>query len=251
MKRNNILNDKRTYQASSEGNPGGAPAPVEPVVAPVVPEAPDLSFIPESYHVEGKPDLAAFKAGYDELAAFKAQRDEVLAGIPENADGYDLTIPDTIDFGDLELPEGFKFELSDDPAVAPLLGEMRAMLHKHSLPKEAAGELLGLMAKYQAIDAAKGMAAWKAGRADLGANAQSRIDNVARMLDSKLPAPMAAALKGMADNSNAFKALEKLLSPVGLQAPAPQPTGVDTEKLTPTQRLNLANSKMPLAFSPR
>lgn len=248
MKRSNFLTDKRTYQVANEGNPGGDPAPV---VAPVVPEGPDLSFIPESYHVEGKPDLDAFKAGYDELAAFKAQRDEALAGIPESADGYDLTIPDTIDFGDLELPEGFKFKLSDDPAVAPLLGEMRAMLHKHSLPKEAAGELLGLMAKYQAIDAAKGMAAWKAGRADLGANAQSRIDNVSRMLDSKLPAPMAAALKGMADNSGAFKALEKLLSPVGLQAPASQPIGVDTEKLTPTQRLNLANSKMPLAFSPR
>lgn len=241
MKPSNFLNDKRTWDAAGEGSPGAVP--VEPAIPADAPAAPDLSFIPESYHVEGKPDVAAFKAGYDELVSFKAQRDEAVAGIPENADGYELTVPETIDFGDLDLPEGFKFELSDDPAVAPLLGEMRAMLHKHSLPKEAAGEFLGLMAKYQAIEASKDMASWKAGRAELGATAQSRIDNVSRLLDSKLPAPLSEALKGMAGSASAVRALEKLLSPVGLQAPAHQPGGVDTEKMTPTERLNYANKQ--------
>jgi len=241
MNMSNFLNDKRTLDAADEGNPGGDDAAAAAAVA--LPAGPDLSFIPESYHVEGKPDLAAFKAGYDELVSFKAQRDEAVAGIPESADGYEMTIPETIDFGDLELPEGFKFELSDDPAVAPLLGEMRSMLHKHSLPKEAAGEFLGLMAKYQAIETAKGLAAYKAGRAELGASAQSRIDNVSRLLDAKLPANLSTALKGAATSADGVKALEKLLSPVGLQAPASQPSGVDTEKMTPTQRLEYANQQ--------
>lgn len=239
MKPSNFLTDKRTYQVAVEGNGGAAP------VVPDAPQAPDLSFIPESYHVEGKPDVAAFKAGYDELVSFKAQRDEALAGIPKTADEYELTAPETIDFGDLELPEGYKFELSDDPAIQPVLGELRGILHKHGLPKEAASELLGLLGKYQAIGDAKNLASWKAGRAELGAASQSRIDNVSRLLDARLPAQMATDLKDSLGTGGAIKALEKLLSPTGMTPPPPQPGGVDTEKMTPTERLNFANQQMP------
>jgi len=190
---------------------------------------PDFSFLPEEFRSGEDPDIEGFRAHYDDLAAQQAQRQEALADVPEDASGYEFAVPDDVDFGDLELPEGFGFEVkSDDPAMAPVFEKFGAFLHKHNLPADAAKEAMGLMAQYRAAEYAPLYAQSKAEMTALGTAAESRIANIDRALASRLPEAQAKALRGMTTTSDGVKALEALLKPRGMNTGNPAPKNART-----------------------
>lgn len=246
---------KPTWAPADEGAPAPDEAPAvedaaPPADAPAAaeqpvdePAAPDYSFLPEQYRGDDGPDLDGFKAHYDELAAAQAIRDEAMADVPEDAAGYEFAVPEDLDFGDLELPEDFSVDLkTDDPALAPLFQELGGVLHKHNLPKGATGDIMSVLAKYEATRYSGHYAAAKAEMQALGSSAQSRIANIERALQAKLPADQMEAIKAATSTAAGVKALESLIKPRGLSAPTPQPNGVDLDHMTPYEKLKLANS---------
>lgn len=211
------------------GDPAGAPAPDGAPAADAgapdgVPAAPDFSFIPEQFRGENGPDFDGFRAHYEEMVAAQAIQQEALSDVPADPTGYEYAVPETIDFGDLELPDDFSVQLNtEDPALAPVFEELGSVLHKHNLPKGAASELLGVMAKYQATEFSKSYQQAQQEYQSLGPTADARISNINRTLDSRLPAELAQALKGATTSANGVKALEALLRPRGPATTLPQP----------------------------
>ena len=211
------------------------PAPADPAPVDPAPQGEvDYSFLPDEFRQDGAIDIDGFRAKYDELATQVAQHQEALADVPEDASGYEFTVPDNIDYGDLELPEDFGFELkTDDPALKPVFDELGGVLHKHNLPKDAAKDFMGLLAKYRAAEYAPLYAQSKAEMKALGSAADSRIANIDRVLGSRLPADQADALRAAATTANGVKALEALLQPRGMKTspptPAPTEKSVDQE----------------------
>lgn len=193
------------------------------------PQAPDYSFLPEEFRKDGANDIDGFRARFDDLAAQAAQREEALADVPEDATGYEFAVPKDLDFGDLELPDDFGFELkTDDPALAPVFEEFGGLLHKYNLPKSAASDFMGALAKYRAAEYAPLYAQSKAEMKSLGAAADSRIANIDRVLTSRLPADQAEALRAAATTANGVKALEALLQPRGMKSPTSIPASERT-----------------------
>ena len=204
---------------------GGTPAPVEPVIE--APAGPDLSFIPADYHVDGKPDLIKFSASYQELVARDAQRAEAdaaaKANVPEG--DYTFALPADLKFDGMELPEGYNPALDfEHEGMKPLLGELSGLLKELRAPQDAAGKLMGLLAKHQATEYAQAVAAQKADIAKLGtpAQVQARVATIGRVLEARLPQEEAAALMGLTSSASALKAIERLLGPSNTTAnPAP------------------------------
>jgi hypothetical protein len=218
------------------GAPDGGAAPESPTPEPgSAPDAaPDYSFLPEQYRSGEAPDIEGFRAHYDEMAARIAVMEESAGEVPEDAAGYELAVPDDLDFGDLALPEDFSVEIkSDDPVMAPLLGELGGFMHKHGLPKDAASEVMGLLAKYEASKFSESYQLANQQMEALGATAESRISNVERALQSRLPPNLVDGLKAATRTADGVKALEKLLSVRGPTAPTPQPpTTADDDGLS-------------------
>lgn len=225
------FNRMPVWQAAGEGTP--AAAPTEPVAAqtaaaePVAAEAPDFSFIPGDFHVEGKPDVGKFTTHYQELVARDAQRAEAeaaaKAGVPE---AYSFDLPADLKFDGLELPEGFAFNLlTEDENMKPLFGDLGGWLKEKNLPAAASTELMTMLAKYQATQVAQAVSAQKADLAKLGTPAQvsARVATIERVLDARLPAEEAMALKSMSTSATALKALERLLGPATGATPTPTP----------------------------
>jgi hypothetical protein len=204
--------DKLNRQAPDA--PGGSPPPEPVTPAPVVDAGPDLSFIPADFHVDGKPDLGKFTASYQELVARDAQRAEAdaaaKASVPEG--DYAFTLPEG-----LELPEGFAVDLlTDDETMKPLFADLSGFLKANNMPAAAAPQLMGMLAKYQATQYAQAVAAQKSELAKLGTAMQveARVSTLGRVLDGRLPADEATAVKAMLSNSPALiKAVEKLIGP--------------------------------------
>lgn len=224
----------------SESAPGGT-EPDPQTTDTAAPAAPDYSWVPDAYKGDNGPDTAKFREDYDAYAAAKAQLDERLAAVPEAPDGYDFTLGD-LKFDDIEgLPEGFSIKsLADEEAFKPLYDQLGTVLHKHGIPGEAAKEINGLLARYEAVKVAEGM---KAGKAELEKlpNYQSRIATVERALASKLDADMATALKAATTTAAGIKALEKLLSPSGPKASTPHPATSGLDQISdPSARLRAA-----------
>lgn len=230
---------------STAGDPPPAADPANPPADPAAAPAPtevDYSFLPDEFRQDGANDIEGFRARFDDLTAQEAQRQEALQDVPEDGTGYEFSVPDDLDFGDLDLPEGFSLNVkADDPAMAPVFEEFGGLLHKYNLPKQAASEFMGALAKYQAAEFAPMYAESKAQMKQLGSAADSRIANVDRALTSRLPADQAAALKAAATTANGVKALEALLQPRGMKPPTPTPSTTDFEGLTGSARLKAIN----------
>jgi len=225
--------------------PAGAPAPTpDPAPAPI--PGPDLSFIPTDFHKDGAPDLAAFTAHYQEVIARDAQRAEREASIPE-----------AYEFG---LPEGFKVEGSaglpedwepppltpDDPDFKPLYDELGGLLKEIGAPADTGKKLLVVLTKYSAVQYAQQVKEIEADLGKLGARPQveARVAVIERALETRLPADEAAALKAALRNSGAIKAVERLLTPARSGSPPPStPPGPNTDGMSASQKLALANSQ--------
>lgn len=197
-----------------------------------------MSFVPEAYSKDGVVDGAAFRAGYDDLAAFKAQHEERMASVPESAEGYDFAMPDELDFGDLNLPEGFTVEsLAEDEAMKPLLNQFATMMHEAGLPSDFAKATMGMLAQYEATKYSQMYTGLQQEFAKIS-NADQRLGTVKTVLEKRLGNDLAASL---APNTAAqLQALEKILSPGGPLTTPPEPGGQDDESLTPYERLKRA-----------
>lgn len=210
--------------------------------------AADYSFIPEDFRKDGEPDLEGFKAHLEELQATKAQRDEALADVPEDASGYEFAIPDDLDLSGLDLGEDFTMELkADDPAVGPLLSELGEIMHRYSMPKSAAKDMMTMLAKYEATTASEmrkgGAAKSEAEIKKLGSSGKARMANVQRTLESRLSKDQAKSLMGATMSAEGVKALEALLKPRGMAPPSTASISSDVEGLTPFQKLQRANEQ--------
>lgn len=254
MKLNNFLSDKRVLNAPDPAsNPNPDPAsgstPADPALQqqqtpPPVAEGPDLSFIPADYLADGKPDTQKFSEHYADLVARDAQYAERMAEVPE--DGvYDYTLPEDFSFGDLALPEDFKVQISDDPDIAPFLGELGGLLKEYGIPKSAGEKFAGLIARYEATKYSQMFKAQAEDLKTLGtpAQIQARKDAVSRALAARVPAELAKAIHIDHASAAQIKALEMLLAPRSPQVPPGRPNGVDTENLSAYDRLKLANAQ--------
>jgi hypothetical protein len=202
------LNDfygKLMREAAGEPS-GGTPAGDAPAAAPAAPAGPDLSFIPETFIKDGKPDLGAFSEHYKTLTAPK-----------EVPDAYEFALPADLKFND--MPD-FSFEVD---AANPLYGELGGILKELGAPKDAAPKMVGLLAKYEASVAKAAQEAMKKEVESLGPKGQDRITEVARLLDTRLPKEQAEALRAVSSSALAVQALEKLLGAPAMNSPSPTP----------------------------
>lgn len=226
-------NKKPLWQAAGEGNPAMEqnPAP-EP--------GPDLSFIPEAYVKDGKPDLDGFKSHYAEVV-------EKAGKVKEAPDAYEFALPADMKFDGMDLPEGFKVDLDPaNEAYAPLFAEFGDFLKGIGAPKEAASQALGLVAKYEAMKEAASFAAFKADVAALGGEAKftERFNTIKRAAESRLPADQVESLlSGGRISEKGFKAIETLLSAPSLSAPSTKTATSDLEGLSPIERLKIINAR--------
>lgn len=228
MNPSNWLKDKRTHQAPADPvgtTPAAESAPAE---TPAVADAgPDLSFIPADFHVDGKPDVGKFMENYKTLA-------EAAASRPEVPEAYEFAVPADLKLDIPGLPEGFKVALdTESETMKPLFGELGGVLKEIGAPKEAAGKLMGVLAKYEASRVAAGEAAIKADLAKLGdpARVAARQSTLARALETKLPKDEADVLKEMISFSGgAMRALERLLTtPTTTPAAAPVTPSIEDD----------------------
>jgi hypothetical protein len=238
MKRNNFWHN---VPRNAEGQTATPPPAPEPAPAPAV----DLSFIPTDFHKDGAPDLAAFQTHYQEVIARDAQRAERDATIPE---AYEFGLPDGFTYAGIEgLPEDFSVNLTpDDPTMKPLYDEVGTLLKEIGAPGDAGKKLMGVFAKYEAVQYAQSVTEMKADLAKLGTQAQveARVGTLARAIETRLPADEATALKSLLRTSGAIKAVERLLTPARGTVSAPAaPPGPNTEGMTASQKLALANAQ--------
>lgn len=233
MKPTNFWSNKIRWQAP--GEPAAAPpapeaAPAAPAPAPVA-EAIDTSFIPASFVKDGKPDVEAFKAHYEDLT--KA---------PDIPDAYDFALP-----ADLKLeglPEGMTIEIdTKDPAMAPLFEDLTGILKAMKAPSAVAQQVTGLLAKYEAAKFSEALKVQQKEMDSLGPQATARIEAVTRAMQAALPEDQVAALQGVTKSAKALQAIEKLLGPRTLASPNPSPSRAHTEGMTPSQRLAYANAQ--------
>ncbi len=245
MKRNNFWhNVPRNAEGQIATPPPPTPTP-EPVPAPAPAPSVDLSFIPADFHKDGAPDLAAFTAHYQEVITRDAQRAEREAAIPET---YEFGLPEGFTYAGIEgLPADFAVNLTpDDPTLKPLYDEVGALLKEIGAPGDAGKKLMGVLAKYEAVQYAQGIKAMETDLAKLGTRTQieARVSNLQRSIETRLPAEEAQALKDLLRTSGAIKAVERLLTPARATAPTPASApGLNTEGMTAAQKLALANAQ--------
>jgi hypothetical protein len=254
------LDSKITRKPEDEGaggnpdpNAGNGDPPADPPADPNAgadPQAPDLSFLGEDYVKDGNLDTDAFKERWETLVAQETRFAEQAPDIPEDGE-YDLAVPDDLDFGDIELPEGVNIEPLDpsDETFAPVFEEAKAFLKENNIGQTAAKGLMGLVAKMEAAKEAKRYAAATEAYNTLGATdaaRNARMASLQRAAQTRLPSDQAEALlSGMTSSPEAVRALEKLL---GMNA-GPRTSQNSATKVDPNLRgfdlLKAANATAP------
>lgn len=210
-------------EANEGGNGGNPPADPSPASPNPAPAAPDYSWMPDQFRSDDGPDFDGFRAHYDEITAAQAIRDEVLADVPEDGK-YEFAVPDDLDFGEIPLPDDFSVNLkTDDPVFEPLFGELGQFMKAHGIPKSAAPDMMKMLAKYEATQFSQFHQREKAARDEMGNAYESRKNEVTRLLETRLPPEAAKEVAILTASANGLRALEKLLSPRGMPAPAPVP----------------------------
>lgn len=207
---------------------------------------PDLSWIPEAYRGDdGTPDIEGFRTAFEEMTAEQARREEAAALIP---DEYHLAYPQDMDFGEMDLPEGFALQMNaEDPVTQGFLGELGETLKSLNAPAETAPKLMGLLAKFQAQQVSAGYKAVREEHAKLGSNAaqrQARLGQVKRSLETRLPEAQANALLMATTSYEGVRALEALLAPSGPGASRGQTRSAEvTEEQALARRYSKTNQK--------
>lgn len=220
--------------ADGGGNPPASdpPAAATPASDPPASDPPGL---PAGFDIEKAPKDFANEDGtynfedmfakYDEFAAAEGIAAETRARVPEKPEGYNehFAVPDDIDFGELELPEGFKVNLDlENPVYKDAFAKAGEVLHKHGLPPEAAQDFVSIFAQIKASEYSSQYTALNADLQTMG-NVDQRVSNVERLIDSRLPEKEAAAVKLLTTSADGIRGIEKLLAtrPMGGGNPPP------------------------------
>lgn len=247
MKFNTFWQSKLTRKPEDEtgaGEPAGNEtppadgAPADPPPAETTTETgPDLSFFGDDFMADGQLDTAKVQERWEAMVAEEARRAEEAPDIPEDGN-YDLTIPDGLDLGEIQLPEGVKIEGMDpeDEAFAPVFEEAKAFFAENKIGQTAAKGLMGLMAKAEAAKEAKRYAAAEEAYKTLGATdaaRSARMSSLQRAVQSRLPGDLGEALlTNMTQSPDAVRALERLLGMnAGAKAPQSTPPAAERDPL--------------------
>lgn len=206
--------------------------------APAEESGPDFSWLPEQYRGESGPDFDGFRTHYEDLQANLSALTEAQPQAPESPDGYDLTLPDEIDYGEITPPEWFEFDLDQDN---PLVGELRNWMHEMKMPAEASKGLVAMLARYEAQRASQADAMAQQEMQSLGQGAQARIEKVQRAVETRVrnEAQRNALLQSLT-TADAVRALEELIGGSANPKPPSSPPGSDAEGLTGFRRLQAA-----------
>lgn len=176
-------------------------------------------------------DLAS---SYADLSQQVQIQSDLASALPENAEGYELGLPD-----DFEAPEGFEFTVEGDERV----GALRDWAHANKIQPSALKALMGIYAQ----DQAEAHQVMSEEMASLGSNAKGRIADLAVALNARLPNDEAQALAGTLGSAAAVRAVEKLIAGRGSAAPAPHQKAPDQDDLMaitdPVKRLRAINAQ--------
>lgn len=231
------------------GEPTGGGAPADPPADPAAatpadpsaqPTAPDLSWLPESFRKDDGVDIDGFRTHYEDMVAAQAALADQQGQLPQSADEYDLT-PGDIDFGEIQVPDWFKFEI--DPEH-PVVGELKGFLHEHRLPASTGQALMGMLARYEAAKAAQFAADADAAKQSLGPQYEARMSKIQRALETRVRDPkQREALLLSITSAEAFRGLESFVSGVSAAPPPSAHSQAATQQLRPFDKLRLANSQ--------
>lgn len=205
--------EKARWETPEAGGPGGEPA------ADPAPE-PDY----QAQLTEAQAEIGRLQE------AVNTSRD----GIPETPDAYEFALPEDLDFGDIDLPEGWSPQIDADN---PLFGDLRTWMHTNGIKADQAGSLMGMLAKYEAGKAANFKSQAASEMEALGPKASERVAAVKSALQNRLrDEELVSAISAAAMGANGVRAIEKLLSNGGT-TPNPTPKPVPGEDLRGFERL--------------
>jgi len=228
---------------AAAGGTAEAAAEADPAVTPVdtgsaTPE--DYSWVPEAHMGEdGKPDFQGLRTAYDDANATLAAMTE---GRPESAADYQIALDEAFDYGEIQPPEWFKFEIDNEN---PIVGELQTFLHENGLPAEAGTTAAGIMARYEARRAAQYAADRETEMKALGPQGQARIDKIIRAAETRISnkAQRDALLNSMV-SADAIRAMEALINGGAPTRPiTSSPRVAADENISPFERLRRANQQ--------
>jgi len=168
-------------------------------------------------------DVEGLLGQRNELAAFKAERDSHAAQVPENADGYELKLPDSFEQPDPDNPVEIN---ADDPR----LPVAREFAHENDLSQAQFEQLLELDHKFQAAEAEKLNERLAEEKKALGSKADARIDAVETWLAATVGTEHAGALLGTLFTQKQVEAFEKIMAVA--KGGTPKPSGGDRDLKT-------------------
>lgn len=146
---------------------------------------------------------ADLKTAFDELTAFKAGEDSRRAAAPEKPDGYELKLPDGLDFG-----EGVTFELNADD---PMFAFGRSVAHDLGLDQAGFEKLVGSYAKMQVAQAKADQAVFAQQLEQLGPKAADRQKAVETWVNAKLGPDAAVLFGGITKFKAGIETFEKVM----------------------------------------
>jgi len=203
----NIIPGMKIYRDAEGGGAGGGEGDGEGEGELILGKYKDVEALSEAYkNLEGKLGKTDEQLRADISAEFQAAAKE---GVPENIDGYEVTLPDGV------VPEGLDFKLD---AEDPMLAEFKTWAHENGIKGEIFQGLLGFYAKSQI-----GMMPDIAGEtAKLGENGQARIERVDLWAGKNLSESTYNTMMKYTDNADMIVALEEVMKKSsGDMAPAP------------------------------
>lgn len=222
-------------EAAVEGAEGAAAAAVEGTqVETGAVETGQHNADAGSTHIrpEGLPDdlwddATGVKTGdlWSKFRDLQAKEDGRAAGVPAEAESYDLALP-----ADFKVPEGIEVEIKNDD---PLWADFQALGKKHGLTKDGFSEFVGAFAKYQIAAQEADINTFVEQKTALGANADARIKAAGDWLGANLPKTEAEALGGALISAEGVKGLERLIS---MKSGPTTATKVNPPDPTPTNR---------------
>lgn len=172
---------------------------------PAAPEGLDAAFWDAE---KGSIKVDALNGRLAELETIRAQHDMLVKGLPENAEGYKMALPEGV-----AVPEGFAIDESRPEVV-----ELRAWAAKNKVSQAALSEALAIDLKRQVAERTEIETRVAAEQAKLGPDkGAARVAAVDAFLTERVGAEQAKHLRAMIVTADQVKALETLMRSVANQ----------------------------------
>jgi hypothetical protein len=183
-----------------------APAPAAPAAASPTADKPARpDWVGEQFWDADKGEIKGpdLKTAFDELTAFKAGEESKRAAAPEKPEGYELKLPEGLDFG-----EGVTFQLDE---ADPMFAFGRSVAHELGLDQPGFEKLVGSYAKMQVEQAKADGEVFKAQLEQLGPKGAERQKAVETWISAKLGPDAATLFGGITKFKAGVETLEKVM----------------------------------------